>query len=65
MRIHGNFMNTALYLIVSVLWLFLIYNIAILKKDLAASYVDILFTLMQDWSVCVPRVYKLNLRCHI
>ena len=43
MCIHRNFMKTAVSLIASVPWPFLICNITILKKDLAASFLGILF----------------------
>ena len=45
-------MKTAVSLIESVLWPFLIYNIVILKKDLVASFLGILFpfTLVLGWS---------------
>ena len=46
-------METAVSLIASVLWSFLICNIAILKKDLAASFLGILFSLTLGWSGCI------------
>ena len=61
-------MKTAVSLIESVLWPFLIYNIVILKKDLVASFLGILFplTLVLGWSGdSVSHVYQLNSHCHI
>ena len=65
MWIHWNFMQTTVSFIGSVPWPFLICNITILKKDLAVSFLGILFSFKQSRSGCVSGVYQLNSRCHI
>ena len=64
MCIHLNFMKTAVSLIASVLWPFLICNIALPKKDLAASLLGIYFIsthagLVWLCSSCLSAEFKL------